>query len=339
MPQHARLSRRLMAPILKSPLADNPLLLAVAGIGFSVSFQTIAHEAVTHHLPGWPPLYPIGVDVSILALIVEARRLLARRRSDLLPRVLAWVLAVATVYINVHGSPPHDWIGRALHAVMPCLWIAFLELTRWRQRADIRKAQKADPIPLARWVLSPLRTPLLKRRMVLANVNSYPLAAALEEARLHMRDIARAHYGRWRWRLDTPSVLRSRIRHGRLGDEVMSAVTSAVAIGRSGGWEAAVRQAVIQAVTEGDKLSAGMKQERRQIATPPPRQDDSQPARQKARQKGATTTRQKRAKATRLLTASPTMPLAEVAAKSGVSERTAQRIKSGLPRQLHVAGE
>jgi hypothetical protein len=57
-------------------------------------------------------------------------------------------------------------------------------------------------------------------------------------------------------------------------------------------------------------------------ATPEPRQN---PASERARAN---------ARARRLLTANPGMPLAQVAEKSGVSERTASRIKSGLPIPL-----
>lgn len=322
-----------LAVRFRALVADNPLLLGVAGIGFSVSFQTIAREATAHHLPGWPVLYPLGIDVGILSLILEARKLVAIKRSDLVPRVLAWLLTAFTIYANVHGSPPHDWLGRGLHAVMPCLWVVFLELTRRRQLADVRKASKADPIPLARWLFSPWRTLRLKRRMVLHEVTSYHLAAALELARLHMLGLARAHFGR-RWHGQAPVLLRTRIRSGHLGDDVALAVAEAVTAGRSGGWESAVREAVTTAVTEGDKLTADVRRERRSIETAKAKTSASQTARQPAGQKPASDRAKARAKATAILTANPATPLAEVSKKSGVSERTAQRIKSGLPTRL-----
>src|SRR5262249_9405091 len=66
------------------------------------------------------------------------------------------------------------------------------------------------------------------------------------------------------------------------------------------------------------------------VATPQARQPTRQPA--------ASERAKANAKARRLLTANPGMPLADVAEKSGVSERTASRIKSGLPVPLRVAG-
>ena len=68
-------------------------------------------------------------------------------------------------------------------------------------------------------------------------------------------------------------------------------------------------------------------------ATPEP----GQPDRQSKRQPSATDRAKANAKARRLMITNPALSLADVAARSGVSERTASRIKGELPRQLHVA--
>ena len=91
---------------------------------------------------------------------------------------------------------------------------------------------------------------------------------------------------------------------------------------------------VAKGLTRGDRMDAEVRREKRAIAaatdtpesTPVPAPESRQPA----RQKDATTAAAKRARAERLLRATPQMPLAEVAARSGVSERTASRIKSDL---------
>jgi hypothetical protein len=64
---------------------------------------------------------------------------------------------------------------------------------------------------------------------------------------------------------------------------------------------------------------------------------DRQTERQGKRQPSASDRARANAKAKRLMVANPAMSLADVAARSGVSERTASRIKGDLPRQLHVA--
>jgi hypothetical protein len=206
-------------------ISDNPALLGVAGIGFAVSFQTIARIAASHGLPGWPPLYPVGIDVGILALIIESRKAIDAHRSDLVPRMLAWCLAALTIYVNAHGAAPHDWIGRALHVVMPALWVAFLELTRWRKLAK-RRAGLGDRIPRARWVLSPARTFGMRRRMILHNVTSYPVACAREEVRLAAISLMPAVWGD-DWRRTAPALLRHHLRSGTLPASITAACAAA----------------------------------------------------------------------------------------------------------------
>ena len=183
--------------------AGNPVLLAVGAIGFSVSFQTISRLAEVHGLPGWPVLYPVGIDVGILAFTIESRRLLELRRSDLVPRLITWALTGFTIYANIHGSPPHDWVGRALHAVMPCLWVACLELSRRRLIAVVAR----DRIPLARWVMAPASTFALWRRMVLWDERSYDRALELEQGRRRAIAALRSEHGpAWRSEADSAAV-------------------------------------------------------------------------------------------------------------------------------------
>jgi hypothetical protein len=256
---HARLDG------LTSLVADNPLLAVVAAIGFSVSFQTIAALARAHGLPGWPALYPVGIDVGILALVAESRMLITMKppRSDVVPRALAWVLAGFTVWANVHGSPASDWLGRGLHAVMPCLWIVFLELTRRRLVAS----QRADMIPLGRWVAAPLQTPALWQRMHRDDVRSYPLALELEQARLYARDLVRAAPPEHRPPFS--SLLRKRVRSGRLPESARRAVRGSLANEYAPGWEDEVTTWVTAALALPAHLAANLENTRAAIAAAP----------------------------------------------------------------------
>jgi hypothetical protein len=257
---HARLDG------LTSLVADNPLLAVVAAIGFSVSFQTIAALARAHGLPGWPALYPVGIDVGILALVAESRMLITMKppRSDVVPRALAWVLAGFTVWANVHGSPASDWLGRGLHAVMPCLWIVFLELTRRRLVAS----QRADMIPFSRWLAAPAQTPALWQRMHRDDVRSYPLALELEQARLHARDLVRAAPPGHRPAFS--SLLRKRIRGGRLPEAVRRAVRGSLANEYAPGWEESVTEWVTAALALPAHLAANLENTRAAILADAP---------------------------------------------------------------------
>jgi hypothetical protein len=327
------------ATVLGKLLADNPLLPLVALLGFAASFQTIADLATAHGLPGSPYMYPVGIDVGILALVIESRRAIDDGRSDLVPRLLAWLLSGFTIYVNAHGSPSHDWTGRALHIVMPSLWVAFLELTRWRKLRK-RRAAEADRIPRARWLLSPWRTAGMKRRMVLHHVTSYPVACAREEARLAAISLMPAVWGDG-WKRTAPPLLRHHLKSGTLPADLALACSAA-----SPGYVPATGELAEEWVTTAKatvaKARATARQQERaieQAATAPEQRATTAPRKRATRR--ATTTAEERARRTemalRLLAENPGMPRKELVAQTGISPRTADRLRStaaGRPKTL-----
>lgn len=273
MTSMARIAARLRggaharASGLAGVVRENPLLAGVAGIGFSVSFQTVAHIATQQHMPGPPVLYPAGIDVGILALITEALHLIRDKRSDFVPRVLAWVLTGFTIYVNVHGSPSGDWLGEGLHMVMPALWVICLELVRHRRVS----ATRADGIPLGRWVAAPVPTLTLWLRMKRDGITSYPLALEMEQARLFARDLIRAAPKRYRPRRS--SLIRKRIRSGRLREDVRKAVAGSIGNEWAPGWEETVTTWVTTALALPGYLVASLENTRRDAAREASRSD------------------------------------------------------------------
>jgi Protein of unknown function (DUF2637) len=343
MSEHARTSR--LRAKFSAIIGGNPWLLAVALIGFSVSFQTIARLATLHHLPGYPVLYPLLIDVGILAMVTESRRAVAAKRSDLAPRLLAWALIGLTLYVNVHGSPPHDWLGRSLHVVAPALWAALLELSRWRELARAR-AEKGDPIPLARWLVAFRRTAKLKRHMVLWGETSYSRAVSRQAVILYATAVAQAdkRIGSgplWRRRL--PVTLRWPLAEGKPPEDVERAIAVSYGVETwqepAAEWVASALRMLPASVTATAVTVHAPQGTPGQApgTTPATAPEGRQPERQGKRQPSASDRAKANAKAQRLIVANPAMSLADVAARSGVSERTASRIKGSLPRQLHVA--
>jgi len=265
MDRMARFAKRIggahaRAGVLASVVRENPLLAAVAGIGFSVSYQTIAGLARAHHMPGPAVLYPIGIDVGILAMIAEALHLIREGRSDFVPRLLAWLLAGFTIYVNVHGSPAGDWVGGGLHVVMPALWVAGLELVRHRRVAETR----TDGIPGRRWIAAPFTTAALWLRMQRDGITSYRLALEMEQARLYARDLIRA--APEEYRPERSSLLCKRIRSGRLTEAVRGAVRGSLANDWAPGWEEAVAEWVTTALALPAHLAANLENTRATIA-------------------------------------------------------------------------
>ncbi|MFJ6444912.1 DUF2637 domain-containing protein [Streptomyces sp. NPDC091649] len=181
------------------------LLLAVAAIGmplvgvigFAASYSTLERFALGHGfsatLAFW---FPIGIDASIVALL--ALDLVMVRRGSPWPvlRFSAHAMTLATVVFNAADglSEKPDasiWDGlaadplRALsHAVMPVLFVLGVEAARrlLMHTARIEDGTASDRIPLHRWVLSPVRTGKLYRRMRLATVRSYDEMVEREQA-------------------------------------------------------------------------------------------------------------------------------------------------------------
>lgn len=245
--------------VLMDVVRENMLLAAVAGIGFSVSFQTIAKLAVDHHTPGPPILYPIGIDAGILALIAESLLLIRQGRSDFVPRVLAWLLTGLTIYINAHGAAPGDRVGEGLHVVMPALWVTCLELVRHRKIT----AARSDGIPSGRWVAAPWATLTLWVRMRRDGITSYPLALEMEQARLFARDLIRA--APEEYRPHRSSLICKRIRSGRLREDVRKVIAGSLADEWAPGWEGAVTDWVTGALALPAGLVASLENAHRDI--------------------------------------------------------------------------
>jgi len=182
--------------------------LAVAAVGYISSFDNLSSYADGHGW-AWPPALPVGLDLGIPALLI-----LDWLRASVFLRSAAWTLAIGTVAANgaVAGGTARD---RALHALMPALAILIVEAARHLRDDPTRM----DKIRLSRWILSPVRTVRLWRRMVLWEVTSYSEALARESAILHARTVLAAYYAKPSWRRTrkhVPLTLRHLLATGQL---------------------------------------------------------------------------------------------------------------------------
>ncbi|MET9957192.1 DUF2637 domain-containing protein [Streptomyces sp. NPDC006339] len=157
----------------------------IGGIGFAASYDTLKNLAAANGFGGIAPWFPIGIDVGILIFLAWDLIMVARRRPWPLVRVIAHVLTLATVGLNAAaGRAAGEGVWDALwgdptravmHGLMPILFIVGVEGAR-RLLIDIARLEDGggtDSIPVHRWILSPIATPRLYRRMRLANITSY----------------------------------------------------------------------------------------------------------------------------------------------------------------------
>lgn len=209
MTQHASTSAPTTTPA--EPLGRGWLTVtAIVGImaalialgGMILSFRSVRTEMIPAFGSRWAWLVPIVVDLTVF---VFSGVDLVLARLDMAHPLARWTVYAATagtVYLNYEagGTVP----GRVAHILMPSIWVVFIELMRHvvRRQVNLAKASHREPVPAARWVLSPWPTMKLWRRMILWKVNSYPAALAQEKRRLGAIATHRIEHGRlWRFRV------------------------------------------------------------------------------------------------------------------------------------------
>ncbi|MFS2294337.1 MAG: DUF2637 domain-containing protein [Actinomadura sp.] len=174
-------------------------------------------------------IVPAGVDLGILALVSVALLLewLAMPMPAL--RWTAFAFTGATVWLNVSAAHG-DATGMVMHAAMPILFITFIEAVRHaiRRRAGIAAGTVREGVPVARWLLAPLSTFRLWRRMVLWQVTSYPRALTAEQRRRRALALLTEHYGR-KWKSKAPADVVWMLSDGVMLDEALARVTELTA--------------------------------------------------------------------------------------------------------------
>ncbi|MER5675791.1 DUF2637 domain-containing protein [Streptomyces sp. NPDC002238] len=192
--------------------------LLLAGIGFVGSYAAVRDLAEEKHFGDFALVFPIGIDAGIGVLLALDLLLTWVRMPFPLLRHTAWLLTVATIAFNAAAAWP-DPIGTGMHAVIPVLFVVVVEAARHAVGigAEITADRRIEPVRLVRWLLAPVSTFRLWRRMKLWELRSYDDALRLEQDRIEMRARLREKYGR-RWRSKAPvdDVLALRFaRHGR----------------------------------------------------------------------------------------------------------------------------
>lgn len=210
-PQLTTLQRRLIIAVAAGAAA-------IAAIGFVGSYAAVAKLAEAKQFGAFAVIFPIGIDAGILVLLALDLLLTWLRMQLAMLRHTAWLLTAATIAFNAAAAWP-DPIGTGMHAVIPILFVVVVEAARHAigRTADITAGRHMESVRLVRWLLDPISTFRLWRRMKLWELRSYDAVIALERSRLVERARLRARYGR-RWRSKAPvsAVMALRLtRYGR----------------------------------------------------------------------------------------------------------------------------
>lgn len=193
--------------------------------GFSGSYTTLFDLAEAHGVP-LPELNPIGVDLGLVGVVLMDIVLTLIRMPIAWLRQAARGLALGTIALNAAAgwtATGPDVIAIAQHTYAPVMIVVIVEALRLTL---LRKAKRAnvdarDPIPIARWLMDPFRTPFMYRRMVLWGQTSYGAAIDLEIERRQAIMSLRAVYGGRAWKREAPADLVWMIKSGvRIADAI-----------------------------------------------------------------------------------------------------------------------
>nr|WP_026151094.1 DUF2637 domain-containing protein [Streptomyces prunicolor] len=184
----------------------------VAAIGFAGSYTAVRELAARKGFNNFSYFFPIGIDAGICVLLALDLLLTWIRIPFPLLRQTAWLLTVATITFNAAAAD--DPLGMGMHAVIPVLFVVTVEAARHAvgRIADLTADKHMEGVRLTRWLLSPLPTFLLWRRMKLWELRSYEEVIKLEQERLVYQSRLRSRFGRaWRRKAPVESLMPLRL--------------------------------------------------------------------------------------------------------------------------------
>ncbi|WP_179201807.1 DUF2637 domain-containing protein [Streptomyces caniscabiei] len=185
----------------------------IAGIGFAGSYAAVRELAVQKGFGNFSYVFPIGIDAGICVLLALDLLLTWIRIPFPLLRQTAWLLTAATIAFNGAAAWP-DPLGVGMHSVIPILFVVSVEAARHAvgRIADITADKHMEGVRLTRWLLSPVPTFLLWRRMKLWELRSYDQVIKLEQERLVYQARLRSRFGRaWRRKAPVESLMPLRL--------------------------------------------------------------------------------------------------------------------------------
>jgi hypothetical protein len=175
-------------------------MLALALMGMYVSFQTV-YEYVRPWFRDTAWAVPIAIDVAILVFSAADLLLSYWRMAKPSMRLVPWGFTAATIWLNWQAGGPLPI--RIAHAAMPALWILFCEYARHvlAARVGLVSGARMENVRRSRWILAPMSTARLRRRMILWEITSYRRALEIEaERRAEIARLEMAHGRKWRRR-------------------------------------------------------------------------------------------------------------------------------------------
>ncbi|WP_328438560.1 DUF2637 domain-containing protein [Streptomyces sp. NBC_00444] len=187
---------------------------AVGALGLIASFDAVSSAAAQWGF-GAPWMLPVGIDVAIPVFTVANLLLIRMDMALAWVRFVPWALTLVTCGLNVAAG--HSLMAKVAHGTMPLLWVVFSEIGAhiYAVRIGAATGRRMEKVRFSRWLLAPLSTFALWRRMTLWEITSYSDGLKRERERQLARAELRERFG-WRWRSKTPRPQRALLKLGEL---------------------------------------------------------------------------------------------------------------------------
>jgi len=195
--------------------------VGVGGVGLAMSFDTVSAAGAAWGF-ATPQMLPVGIDLAIPVFTVVNLLLIRMDMALAWVRWVPWALTLVTCWLNISAGTSLS--AKVAHGTMPLLWVVLSEVAAhvYAVRIGAVTGRRMDKIRRSRWLLAPVTTFALWRRMTLWEITSYGDALARErERQLARADLIQQH-GRW-WRSRTDRRTRVLLRLGELAPETPTA--------------------------------------------------------------------------------------------------------------------
>lgn len=196
--------------------------LGVGSLGLYSSYDSVSAAADRWGFnPNW--ILPVALDISIPVFSLANLLLIRFDMALSWVRFVPWALTVATVYLNVAAAEDNR-AAQIGHGALPMLWVVCSEIAAHVYRVLIGHAtgRRMERVRWSRWVMAPISTARLWRRMTLWEVTSYRVGLKLEFQRLMARAELRDRFGR-KWRR---KVTRKQLVQMQLGELAPAGATT-----------------------------------------------------------------------------------------------------------------
>ncbi|WP_329370206.1 DUF2637 domain-containing protein [Streptomyces sp. NBC_00669] len=188
--------------------------VGVGGVGLAMSFDTVTAAAARWGF-ATPQMLPLAIDLAIPTFTAVTLLLIRMGMALAWVRFVPWALTLVTCWLNIAAGTSLS--ARVAHGTMPLLWVVLSEVAAhvYAVRVGIATGKRMEKIRKSRWLLAPITTFALWRRMTLWEITSYGDALARERDRQLVRADLRAEHGR-RWRSKTDCRMRVLLKLGEL---------------------------------------------------------------------------------------------------------------------------